>query len=104
MRSDQRAVAFERDASDKAEQGADRARASKAAADFLPQPDALMKKLAKPTPTPNIEDENFRPMTRKVRDKTFRYERGKWIDQEFKVRVSLSAHSVSNVEALSMKS
>ncbi len=44
----------------------------------------LLKKLAKPTPTPNVEDENFRVMTRKVRDKTFRFENGKWIDQEFK--------------------
>jgi hypothetical protein len=68
----------------KGDQAVDRKSASKAAADFMPQPDALMKKLAKPTPTPNVEDENFRAMTRKVRDKTFRFENGKWIDQEFK--------------------
>jgi hypothetical protein len=33
---------------------------------------------------PPGDDETVRPMTRKVRDKTFRYENGRWIDAEFK--------------------
>lgn len=30
------------------------------------------------------DDETVRPLTRKVRDKTFRYDNGRWIDAEFK--------------------
>jgi hypothetical protein len=39
-----------------------------------------------PTPTPakSTEDENFHALTRKVRDKTFRFDRGIWIDQDYK--------------------
>ena len=99
MRSDSASGESDQSALEKGEQAVDRKRASKAASDFMPQPDALMKKLAKPTPTPNVEDENFRPMIRKVRDKTFRFENGKWIDQEFfklgylYKRVNLERHS-----------
>lgn len=41
------------------------------------------------TPAPGAasspgDDETVRPLTRKVRDKTFRYENGRWVDAEFK--------------------
>lgn len=59
-----------------------------------PLPDAAGRRLApresaakaarpQPTPKPN-EDENFHALTRKVRDKVFRFDRGVWIDQEYK--------------------
>ncbi|MEP7272713.1 MAG: carboxypeptidase regulatory-like domain-containing protein [Acidobacteriota bacterium] len=58
-----------------------------------PVPDAAARRLApqeakaaKPQPTPNRsnEDENFHALLRKVRDKTFRFDRGVWVDQEYK--------------------
>ena len=43
-------------------------------------------KRPQPTPTParSTEDENFHALTRKVRDKTFRFDRSIWIDQDYK--------------------
>ncbi len=41
------------------------------------------KPKATPTPRSN-EDENFHALVRRVRDKTFRFDRGVWIDQEYK--------------------
>ena len=49
-----------------------------------------------PTPTPrSSEDENFRPLLRKVRDKSFRFDRGTWIDQEFKPENRLPRTKIS---------
>jgi hypothetical protein len=42
---------------------------------------------ARPQATPPLrsnEDENFHPLIRRVRDKSFRFDRGVWIDQEYK--------------------
>jgi hypothetical protein len=45
--------------------------------------EAKAKAQATPAPRSN-EDENFHPLIRKVRDKSFRFDRGVWIDQEYK--------------------
>ena len=49
--------------------------------DFLPR---SFLKGPTPTPTPNIADEDIRALTRKIHDKTFRFDRGRWVDQQFK--------------------
>lgn len=65
-----------------ARESADKRKSSSTAMDFLPK--SFLKGLPTPSPTPNIADEDIHPMIRKVGDKTFRLERGKWIDQQFK--------------------
>jgi hypothetical protein len=50
----------------------------------LIEPDAPAKRAARPPSKPVEDDETVRAMTRKVRDKVFRYERGRWIDAAFK--------------------
>ena len=64
------------------ESAADRPKSS-GAMDFAPRAN-FMKGTPTPSPRPNIEDEDIRAMTRKVRDKTFRFDRGRWVDQQFK--------------------
>ena len=47
---------------------------------------------AKPQATParrSNDDENFQPLMRRVRDKSFRFDRGVWIDQEYKPETRL---------------
>lgn len=62
---------------------ADKRKSSSAAMNFAPK-SSFLKGLPTPTPTPNIADEDIHAMTRKVRDKTFRFDRGRWVDQQFK--------------------
>lgn len=55
----------------------------KGARRLTPRESAKAKPQATPPPRSN-EDENFHPLIRKVRDKSFRFDRGIWIDQEYK--------------------
>jgi len=63
------------------ESSLDKRKSSSAAMDFLPR---SFLKGPTPTPTPNIADEDIRALTRKIHDKTFRFDRGRWVDQQFK--------------------
>lgn len=65
-----------------ARESAEKRKSSSAAMDFAPR--NFLKGLPTPSPTPNIADEDIHAMTRKVRDKTFRFDRGRWVDQQFK--------------------
>lgn len=67
-------------------QAGEKDRPSSKAPTYALAPRDAAAKASKPqaTPTPSTDDENFRAMTRKVRDKTFRFDRGLWIDQDYK--------------------